>query len=181
MRIRGQAARASASVEPWNPVRDVVLPGAVAGTLGALAMALLACACTGVLHGDPWRPALLTAGLFFRQGDARGTGAVLLGVLIHFAVASGLATGFALLLPRKGTAVPALLLGVLYSLAMWGVMTWLMVPFGSPPLSREDPSALLLLLHVVFGAALGTLPAVRRVFTRMDLLRHRFTPTHARR
>ncbi|NVJ26593.1 MULTISPECIES: hypothetical protein [Myxococcus] len=174
MRSRGHDGGRFASVEPWNLLRDVILPGAVVGALGAFAMAVLACAFTEVLHGDPWRPALLTAGLVFRQGDARGTGAVLLGVLIHFAVAGGLATGFALFLPRKGTAVSALMLGLLYSLSMWGVMTRLMVPFGSPPLSREDPSALLLALHVAFGAALGTVPAVRQALTRLDLLRHRF-------
>ncbi|MCY1046936.1 hypothetical protein OV208_36870 [Corallococcus sp. bb12-1] len=179
MRIRGQRGAVAARVEPWSLLRDVVLPGAVAGMLGAFAMALLACACTGVLQGAPWRPALLTAGLFFRQGAAQGAEAVLLGLLIHFAVAGGMATGFALLLPRKGTAVVALLLGLLYSLAMWGVMTRLILPFGSPPLSREDPSALLLLLHLAFGAALGTVPAVRRVLTRVDLLRHRLLALRA--
>lgn len=173
MRTRGQRTQAvDFAVAPWNLVRDAVLPGAMAGTLGACAMALLACAFTGVLHGEPTRPALSVAGLFFRDGTARGAGAVLLGVLIHFAVAGGLATGFSLLLPRRGTAVAALFLGLLYGLTVWAVMTCLVVPFGSPPLSREDPSALLFLLHLAFGASLGTVPAFRSALTRADRLRH---------
>ncbi|RKH43759.1 hypothetical protein D7X55_22885 [Corallococcus sp. AB049A] len=159
------------AVESWNIVRDVVLPGALAGTLGAFAMAVLACAFSGVLNGEPWRPALLVAGLFFRDGTAQGVGAVLLGLLIHFSVAGGMATGFALLLPRRGTAVAALCLGVLYGMGLWTVMTWLMIPFASPPLSHEAPTSMLFLLHLAFGAALGTMPAFRNVLTRADRLR----------
>ncbi|MHA7634943.1 hypothetical protein [Corallococcus sp. M7] len=169
--MRGRIRAVDRAVAPWNLPRDVVLPGALAGTLGAFAMAVLACAFSGVLHGEPWRPALLVAGLFFRDGAAHGVMAVLLGLFIHFAVAGGLATGFALLLPRRGTAVAALCLGVLYGMGLWAVMSRLMIPFASPPLSREAPSAMLFLLHIAFGAALGTVPAARDVLTRMDRLR----------
>ncbi|NOK33709.1 hypothetical protein HMI49_10910 [Corallococcus exercitus] len=172
MRKREWTRSADQAVEPWSLLRDVVLPGAVAGTLGAFVMALLACAFTGVLHGEPWRPAMRVAGLFFRSGETQGAGVALVGVLTHLAVAGGLATGFALLLPRKGTGVAALLLGELYSLGAWLLMTRLLLPFGSPPLAREDASALLLLLHLAFGAALGTVPAARGVLTRVDRLRH---------
>ncbi|MBZ4334765.1 hypothetical protein [Corallococcus sp. AS-1-12] len=171
MRKQQRTRAVDLAVAPWNPVRDVVLPGAVAGTLGAFVMAVLACAFSGVLHGEPWRPALLVAGLFFRDGAAHGVFAVVLGLLIHFAVAGGLATGFALLLPRRGTAVAALCLGVLYGMGLWTVMTWLMIPFSSPPLSRAAPTSMLFLLHLAFGAALGTVPAARDVLTRMDRLR----------
>ncbi|RKG64020.1 hypothetical protein D7V80_28490 [Corallococcus sp. CA054B] len=171
MSKRKRTRTVDAAVEAWNIVRDVVLPGALAGTLGAFAMAVLACAFSGVLQGAPWRPALLVAGLFFRDGTAQGFGGVLLGLFIHVAVAGGLATGFAMLLPRRGTAVAALCLGVLYGMGLWAVMTRLMIPFASPPLSREAPSAMLFLLHIAFGAALGTVPAARDVLTRMDRLR----------
>ncbi|RYZ46014.1 MAG: hypothetical protein EOO72_02905 [Myxococcaceae bacterium] len=171
MRMRRRIQAVGLAVAPWNLPRDVVLPGAIAGTLGAFAMAVLACAFAAVLQGEPWRPALLVAGLFLRDGTAQGVGGVLLGLFIHFAVAGGLATGFALLLPRRGTAVAALCLGVLYGMGLWAVMTRLMIPFASPPLSREAPSAMLFLLHIAFGAALGTVPAARDVLTRMDRLR----------
>lgn len=171
MRKQKRARAVDFAVAPWNLVRDVVLPGALAGTLGAFAMVVLACAFSGVLHGEPWKPALLVSGLFFRDGTAHGVFAVLLGLFIHFSVAGGLATGFAMLLPRRGTAVAALCLGVLYGMGLWTVMTWLMVPFASPPLSREAPTSMLFLLHLAFGAALGTVPAARDVLTRLDRLR----------
>jgi hypothetical protein len=155
----------------WHLVRDALLPGAMVGTLGALVMALLAGGVVGVLHGDPWRPALLVAGTFFRGGEASGVWAVVLGLFLHFSVAGGMATGFAVLLPRSGTAVAALCLGMLYSLGLWGVMTELILPFGSPPLYRASPGPLLLLLHLAFGAALATLPAARLVITRLDRAR----------
>lgn len=173
MRTRSWTQEDVPEPEAWNLARDVVLPGAVAGTLGALVMALLASGVMGVLYGDPWRPALLVAGTFFRAGDASGVGAVLLGLVLHFTVAGGLATGFAMLLPRGGTAVAALSFGMLYGLALWAVMTVLLLPFGSPPLARENAGPLLLLLHLAFGAALGTVPAARDLFTRLDRVRRR--------
>ncbi|MFB1480606.1 hypothetical protein [Corallococcus sp. RDP092CA] len=179
MRKQQRIRAVDLAVAPWNPVRDVVLPGALAGTLGAFAMAVLAFAFSGALRGEPWKPALLVAGLFFRGGAAHGVVPVLLGLLVHFTLAGGLATGFALLLPRRGTAVAALCLGVLYGLGLWAVMTWLMIPFASPPLSREAPSALLFLLHLAFGAALGTVPAARAVFTRADRLRRQLQRARA--
>lgn len=171
MRTRRRTRAVDFAVAPWNPVRDVILPGALAGTLGAFAMAVLACAFSGVLHGEPWKPALLVSGLFFREGDAHGVLPVLIGLFIHFTLAAGLATGFAMLLPRRGTAVAALCLGVLYGMGLWTVMTWLMIPFASPPLSHEAPTSMLFLLHLAFGAALGTVPAFRDVLTRLDRLR----------
>ncbi|MBU8897296.1 hypothetical protein DRW03_17150 [Corallococcus sp. H22C18031201] len=153
-----------ARARDWNPLRDALLPGALAGTVGAVAMALLACGAVGVLHGAPWRPALLVAGTFFRAGAPLGTGTVVLGLLLHFALAGALATGFALVLPRGGTAVAALMLGLLYSLVLWSVMTEWILPFASPPLDRAHPGPLLLALHLAFGAALGTLPAARARF-----------------
>ncbi|NNB87157.1 hypothetical protein HI113_14305 [Corallococcus exiguus] len=171
MRTRGRLQAVDLAVAPWNPVRDAVIPGALAGTLGAFAMTALACAFSGVLHGEPWRPALLVSGLFFRGGEAHGVVPVLMGLFIHFSLAGALATGFAMLLPRRGTAVAALCLGVLYGMGLWTVMTWLMIPFASPPLSHEAPTSMLFLLHLAFGAALGTVPAFRAVLTRVDRLR----------
>ncbi|WP_223640374.1 hypothetical protein [Corallococcus sp. EGB] len=162
------------AVSPWNFVRDVVLPGALAGTLGAFVMTVIACAFSGVLHGETWRPPLLVSGLFFRGGVRHGVLPVLIGLFVHFSMAGALATGFAMLLPRRGTAVAALCLGVLYGMGVWTVMTWLMIPFASPPLSHEAPTSMLFLLHLAFGAALGTVPAFRDVLTRADRLRLRF-------
>lgn len=159
------------SLLAWNPLRDALLPGAVAGTLGALSMAVLACALSGVLLGSPWRPLHLVAGVFFRAHGGSGLLGALVGLLVHLSVAGGVATGFTFLLPRGGTAVAALGLAALYVLSLWPVMTLLVLPFASPPLASAGHSATLLLLHLVFGAWLATTPALRRSFTRFDRAR----------
>lgn len=156
----------------WNLLRDAVLPGAVAGTLGALSMAVLLTALSGVFRDEPWRPLQLVAGLFFREHGGSGLMGALLGLLVHFTVAGGLATGFALVLPRGGTAVAALGFAALYVFALFPLMKLLVLPFASPPLARVDRGGSLLLLHLVFGAWLATVPALRRTFTRLDRARH---------
>ena len=174
-----QAARAVAHPSPelpeaeraWTPLLEVLLPGAVAGTLGALSMALLAGASSGVFLRDPWRPFQLVAGLFFRAQGGSGLVGALVGLLVHFSVAGGVATGFALLLPRGGTGVAALGLAALYVLGLWPVMALLVIPFASPPLAHAGHGRWLLLLHLVFGAWLATVPALRSTFTRLDRAR----------
>src|SRR3954464_8696168 len=96
----------------WHLFRDVVLPGGLAGMLGAVSMAALALPLGALTHGDPWYAARLAGGVFFREAPS-GTLAVLAGLGVHVAVAGGLATLFAMLLPRGGTGLAALMLGVL--------------------------------------------------------------------
>jgi hypothetical protein len=157
----------------WNLLRDALLPGALAGTLAALTTTVLLVAYSAIFAGDLWLPFRLAAGLFFRERGGHGLLGVLVGLLVHFTVAGGLATGFALLLPRGGTAVGALGWAALYVLALWPVMTLLVLPFGSPPLSSARHNATILLVHLVLGGWLATVPALRRTLVRLDTARHR--------
>ncbi|WP_049872305.1 hypothetical protein [Myxococcus hansupus] len=153
--------------------RDVLLAGGLAGTLGAGVMAVLAMLLGTVAHGDPWYAPRLVGGVFFRHAPT-GDVAVLLGFAVHFATAGGLATAFASMVPRGGTALAPLMLGFLFALALQAVMPSLVVPWASPPLARAEPSpAALFLLHLSFGACLGALPAARRALLRLTRLRHR--------
>src|SRR5512140_2267541 len=139
--------------EHWNLFRDVMLPGAMA----ALALPL------GVLtHGDLWYAARLVGGVFQREAP-NGTLAVLLGLGVHVATAGGLATLFAMLIPREGTGTAALMLGVLMGLALQVAMPALVIPWASPPLDREMSHGTLLLLHLAFGASLGAVVPARRL------------------
>ncbi|WP_426752720.1 hypothetical protein [Myxococcus sp. Y35] len=165
-RVHEQEARAS----EWNLQRDALLPGAVAGMLGALAMTALALPLGALTRGDLWYAARLAGGVFFRESPS-GPWAVVLGLLVHVATAGGLATLFALLLPRGGTAIAALFLGLLMALGLQAVMPALVAPWASPPLDREAPHAALLLLHLAFGASLGLVVPVRRVLASADRAR----------
>ncbi|ATB48602.1 hypothetical protein [Corallococcus macrosporus] len=154
----------------WSLLRDVVLPGAVVGTLGALAMTALALPLGALTRGDVWYAARLAGGVFFREAPA-GPWAVVLGLLVHVSTAGGLATLFALLLPRGGTATAALFLGLLMALGLQAVMPELVAPWASPPLDRASPRAALLLLHLAFGASLGLMVPVRRGLAAVDRAR----------
>ncbi len=156
--------------EPWNLFRDVVLPGALAGMLGATIMVALALPLGVITHRDPWYAARLAGGVFFREAPS-GTLAALLGLAVHMAVAGGLATLFAMLLPRGGTGTAALMLGVLMGLVLQTVMPALVVPWASPPLDRAAPHGALLLLHLAFGASLGAVVPARKLVTHLDRMR----------
>ncbi|MFL5344558.1 MAG: hypothetical protein ACJ8AT_07180 [Hyalangium sp.] len=156
--------------EHWNLFRDVVVPGAIAGMLGAVVMAALALPLGVLTHGDLWYAARLAGGVFQREAP-NGTLAVLLGLGVHVATAGGLATLFAMLLPRGGTGTAALMLGVLMGLALQVVMPALVIPWASPPLDREMPHAALLLLHLAFGASLGAVVPARGLVTTLDRMR----------
>jgi hypothetical protein len=168
VRQRIHATREQAAA--WNLLRDVLLPGAVAGLVGALVMVALALPLGALTHGDAWYAARLAGGVFFRESPA-GTWPVVLGLGVHVATAGGVATLFALLLPRGGTAVTALSLGLLMALGLQAVMPSLVAPFASPPLAREEPHAALLLLHLAFGASLALVVPVRKVLATADRVR----------
>jgi hypothetical protein len=156
--------------EHWHLFRDVIMPGALAGMLGAVFMAALALALGALTRGDPWYAARLAGGVFFRE-TPNGTLAVLLGLGVHVATAGGLATLFALLLPREGTGTAALMLGVLMGLVLQAVMPALVIPWASPPLDHEAPHGALFLLHLAFGASLGAVVPARRLVATIDRMR----------
>jgi hypothetical protein len=76
---------------------------------------------------------------------------VLVGLAVHLATAGGLATLFALLVPRRGPT--------------------LVVPFASPPLDREAPHGAFLLVHLAFGASLSAGVPARRLGATLDRMR----------
>lgn len=173
LRHRLEASRAD--VAEWSLPRDVLLPGAVTGSFGALLMLAVALPLSALTTGDAWYAARLAGGVFFRE-EPEGAWAVVLGLLVHLTTASGVATLFALLLPRGGTATAALMLGLLMGLMLQAVMPPLIVPFASPPLAREAPDSALFLLHLVFGASLAIIVPLRRLLGSVDLMRRSVHP-----
>lgn len=163
-------AAAQEDAEHWHLFRDGVVPGAFAGLLGAVFMAALALPLGVLTRGELWYAARLVGGVFFRDAPS-GTLAVLVGLLVHVVTAGGLATLFALLLPRGGTATAGLMLGLLMGLSLQVLMPALVVPFASPPLDRAAPHGAFLLVHLAFGASLGTVVPVRKRLATLDRLR----------
>lgn len=156
--------------EHWNLFRDVLVPGGMVGMLGAVLTAAIALALGAITRGDLWYAARLAGGAFHREAP-NGSLTVILGLLVHVTTAGGLATLFALLLPRGGTATAALMLGILMGLTLQVVMPALVIPWASPPLDREMSHGGLFLVNLAFGASLGAVPAARRFVTGLDRMR----------
>ncbi|NOJ82191.1 hypothetical protein [Myxococcus xanthus] len=170
-RTRQLQAEHADAVARWNLVRDVLIAGGLVGTLGACAMAALALLLGGVTQGDLWYAPRLVGGVVFRDAPA-GTAAVVLGFALHFATAGALATTFAMLVPRGGPALTAVMLGLLAGLTLQAVMPALVVPWAAPPLERAGPPiAAFMLLHLAFGACLGVLTPVRKALLLLDAKR----------
>ncbi|QSQ23715.1 hypothetical protein JY651_01645 [Pyxidicoccus parkwayensis] len=168
--VRQRLHETQEEASEWNLLRDVLLPGAVAGMVGALVMVALALPLGALTHGDVWLAPRLAGGLFFRESP-EGAWPVVLGLGVHVATAGGIATLFALLLPRGGTSVAALSLGFLMALGLQAVMLPMVAPFASPPLTREAPHAAMLLLHLAFGASLALVVPMRRTLAAADRVR----------
>jgi hypothetical protein len=105
----------------------------------------------------------LTGGFWMRHGVASHLGAVsfLLGCATHLAVATMMATAFALLCPRLAILRrPALVSGTLYGLFLYAVMDGIVLPLRWPSIfPRFDGWYSLgdLLVHVAFGIIFATL------------------------
>jgi hypothetical protein len=156
--------------EHWHLFRDVLVPGAMVGMLGAVVTAAIALALGAIIRGDLWYAARLAGGVFQREAP-NGSLAVILGLAVHVATAGGLATLFALLLPREGTATTALMLGVLMGLILQVIMPALVIPWASPPLHHELSHGALFLVNLAFGASLGAVAPARRFVTGLDRMR----------
>jgi hypothetical protein len=106
----------------------------------------------------------MISSLFFRHVllDDLGTGSILLGLGIHYAVSCSLAVAFAMALPRyNATMFATFPLAILYSLAMYVVMVYFVASWAAPLFARELIDALWLVAHLVWGAALGLIEPLR--------------------
>lgn len=151
---------------PVGLIREIVGAGVTAGIAGGGAMAAF------LLVWSAWRgPSALAAvqamgGLFYGRGAVGGGGGpIFWGLAIHFAVSVALGVLFAAVVHRQTDPLAAVTGGLLYGLAVWAVMTFVVVPIVDPAL-REFVSDRMfgwLAAHVPFGIALGVAPQLRRL------------------
>lgn len=145
---------------PDEPIllREAAGPGTICGLIGAGLMALVA-VLFAAAQGDPWMPMKWVAATFLGQ-RALGPGfqaeAVLLGTMVHllFAVALGL---FFVWLGGFMNAGAAVGWGVVFSLSIWVIMQFGILPVINPILATAPPIPFAV-AHVVFGLSLGSYP-----------------------
>jgi hypothetical protein len=132
--------------------------GVVAGAIGGAALALVLLAAALVQQRDLWTVMKGAAAPFLgERATAPGfeLGAVVLGVLAHFAVSIVWGVLFAAIAHglSRGLTVVA---GALWGIVVWFGMYYLVLPLvGLPQVAEATPLGMAILSHVIFGLAVG--------------------------
>ena len=144
--------------EPRRSLRDVALPGAIAGLAGGVAMAVVAMALTtGRELGlfDPLR--LMSAVALGEDATEAGLGAVLLGLVIHLVVAAMVGVFFAWFLPEDIFTGSGIAMGVIFAAIIYAVMSLLVVPRVNPVMHEGLHHGWFFVEHLVYGLTVGLL------------------------
>ncbi|MGZ3693572.1 MAG: hypothetical protein ACXWQO_05235 [Bdellovibrionota bacterium] len=143
--------------------RALAIAGAEAGLVSGLVM-LFAMMIYTASRGEGFLFPLREIAATFVGVEALigGAGTLLLGTVIHFAVAAAWGAGFGLVLPPNGTALSAAGWGVVYSLGVWLVMSFIALPIFDPVMSDRVAlySGTWFTFHLLYGAALGVTPRI---------------------
>lgn len=143
--------------------------GAVSGIIAGTAMMLVVMWGTAVTDGLSFVSPLQ------RIAETVGTSSVLVGALLHYVASCAFGVVFAATrawrkvgkrrYPVGDRAVAA---GLIYALAIWSVMTFLVVPLINPSLREltELVPSFWFAAHMVFGVGLLDTPLLRRRYAR---------------
>lgn len=139
---------ASAGV-PGSVVRPVLVATAVAGTMDILAAILV-----GTLRDVPAARVVqsIASGVLGKDAYSGGSATAWLGVLLHYAIMSVIATIFVLAARRLDFLTRhRFLAGAAYGVVVFLVMTYVVVPLSASPIKPPSPPQILegLLIHAL--------------------------------
>jgi len=148
---------------------DVIVSGVVAGVLGGIVMALFLAVCALEAGMDPLHP-LRVIGSTFGGPEALegGGGVVAFGAALHLTTSALFGVVLAALIPRDFPSGCAIGVGAAYGLFTLGVMMSVVVPAVNPLFRPEmqPVGGSWVIAHVLYGLALGFVPALRRRLAR---------------
>ncbi len=152
------------------PLPDTIGPaGALAGLGGGLAMALIGALLTHALDQDRWLQLKVIASMVLGSAATAQSGfvagPVLLGALIHLAVAALLGALFEIGMRRiarlpSDYGIPEVA-GLAYGVLIWMMAFFIVIPVVSPLLLQIYAPALII-QHLVYGAITGLLYSLLR-------------------
>lgn len=145
---------------------DVVIPGAVTGFIAGTLMLLVYMIGAAALGQGFFAAPKMIGGVFWRNDAVMFLGfwPIIAGLIVHYAVSCGLATAFALMLPRGHTTEFALFpLALLYSVLVYIALIYFVMPYVSPPMRHNLIYPLWFIAHAVWGAILPLVQPLRRV------------------
>ena len=150
-------ARVSIPDEPIT-LQEAAPPGIFSGLIGAVLMAGVSM-LFALSQGDLWRPMKLVAATVLGEGAlAPGFhfGPVFLGLLIHLIMSLALGIFFVWLGGFLGYG-GAIGWGIIFSLSIWVIMQFGLLPVIDPWLAAAPPIPVAL-AHLAFGLSLGIYP-----------------------
>lgn len=130
--------------------------GLLAGLVGAAAMAVLAIVIAALRGRDARAPLDLIGAAIIPQGLSPGAAAVV-GLAIHLTVGCVWGALFGTLLTWHAPRSAAIAGGLVFSAAVWTVMTFGAMPWIHPMMFDRVHPGSLLLFHLPYGLALGFL------------------------
>lgn len=159
--------RFAAADEPL--AAEIVKAGIAAGLIGGVLMAGWAMIATSALGLGPFAvPELI--GCAFRGPEAllRGASTILIGIVLHLIVSAFYGVLFATLVRRDTPRGIAALAGIAFSLGVFVLMTFVVVPVVNPVMANRVSMMIgtMLIMHMLFGIGLGLAPTLRRVFAK---------------
>jgi hypothetical protein len=144
-------------------VREIGLAGLVSGAAAGAAMAAFFM-LLGTWRGLGWLGVPQGIGALFYGWGAMGRGPpAFWGLAVHFTVSVGLGVLFAAIVPRNAEPLASVTGGILYAIAVWAVMTWVVIRVIDRPLADvvDHMPFGWLGAHVTFGIVLGAASQLR--------------------
>ena len=142
--------------------KATLVRGALGGIVGGALMALWSMIAMWLTGPGFWTPLNLIAHAAWRSAPLDGTfsvAALVVGVLVHFAVAVCFGLVFAALMaPAAGwntKTITTTLSGVAYGLVIWLVMHVLVWPVADPAAAAAFPLWIFAVGHVIYGLTVG--------------------------
>ena len=157
------SARVTIPNEPIS-LQESIPPGIISGLVGAVLMAAVAMSFA-LSQGDLWRPVKLVAATVLGEEALAGAGfqfgPVFLGLLIHLMMSLALGVFFVWLGGYLGYGA-ATGWGIIFSLSIWVIMQFGLLPVIDPWLAAMPPIPFAM-AHLAFGLSLGMYPRFLRV------------------
>jgi hypothetical protein len=160
-----EAAEKPIADSAWREAR--ILAGAAAGLFAAFGMAIAMTLVFYSVGEGFWFPLELISGLFFGvRVILGGIELVLLGLAIHLITGALLGIIFSVLVLPLETRRQAFWEGIVYSVMVWVVMSYIVLPLLNHTMSERIAlvSGWWFLCHLVFGALLYVTPDLLRAF-----------------
>jgi hypothetical protein len=162
------AAIHAASEAEWRLAQ--LVGGAEGGAAASLAMALVWMALDrGRTDGGARPMELVATALLGQRALDGGLVAFAVGLVLHLAVGAAWGALFSRLVPRATTGPAAALLGASFSLIVFFVMGFVVVPAVAPLVASMLHPGSYLVAHLAYGLSLGiVVPLRRRALNRLD-------------